>query len=165
MEAKAAPDSNIDAGRIEFLNCSPQILQFMPANAKTANITSFQQEKRVFPPSKEFSTRAHIKSLAQYRKLYNESIKPAEKFWGKQAKDELVWFKPWSKVLQWKIPFAKWFVGGKLNVSYNCLDRHLDTPTANKAAIIWEGEPAAPGKPGEERTFTYRQLPRQAFLF
>jgi acetyl-CoA synthetase len=137
----------------------------MPANAKTANITSFQQEKRVFPPSKDFSAGAHIKSLAQYRKLYNESIKSPEKFWGKQAKDELVWFKPWSKVLQWKIPFAKWFVGGKLNVSYNCLDRHLDTPTANKAAIIWEGEPAAPGKPGEERTFTYRQLHREVCLF
>ncbi len=137
----------------------------MAANDKSKNISSFQQEKRVFPPSKDFSARAHIKSLAQYRKLYNESIKSPEKFWGKQAKDELVWFKPWSKVLQWKIPFAKWFVGGKLNVSHNCLDRHLDTPTANKAAIIWEGEPAVPGKSGEERTFTYRQLHREVCLF
>src|SRR5260370_2548075 len=165
MEAKAAPDSNIDAGSIEFLSSSPQIQQFMPANAKTANITSFQQEKRVFPSPKDFSARAHIKSLAQYRKLYNESIKSPEKFWGKQAKDELVWFKPWTKVLQWKIPFAKWFVGGKLNVSHNCLDRHRDTPSANKAAIVWEGEPAAPGMPGEERTFTYRQLHREVCLF
>ena len=61
-------------------------------------------------------------------------------------------------MLQWKEPFAKWFVGGQLNVSYNCLDRHLGTPTANKAALIWEGEPAGPGKPGEQRTFTYKQL-------
>ena len=68
-------------------------------------------------------------------------------------------------MLQWKAPDAKWFVGGKLNVSYNCLDRHLDTPTANKAALIWEGEPAAPGKPGEERTLTYRQLHREVCLF
>src|SRR6266478_1664596 len=165
MEVEAGTDSNIDAGHNTFLDSLPLNFQFMPANAKTANITSFQQEKRVFSPLKDFSARAHIKSLAQYRKLYNESIKSPEKFWGKQAKDELVWFKPWTKVLQWKIPFAKWFVGGKLNVSHNCLDRHLDTPTANKAAIIWEGEPAAPGKPGEERTFTYRQLHREVCLF
>jgi len=165
MEAKAALDSNIDGGRMGFLNLARQIHQIMPANDKSKNISSFQQEKRVFPSPKDFSARAHIKSLAQYRKLYNESIKSPEKFWGKQAKDELVWFKPWTKVLQWKIPFAKWFVGGKLNVSHNCLDRHLDTPTANKAAIIWEGEPAAPGKPGEERTFTYRQLHREVCLF
>src|SRR6187549_66042 len=126
--------------------------------ADAQNITSFSHEERVFPPSKEFSKRAHIKSMAHYRKLYNESIKSPEKFWGKQAKNELVWFSPWKKVLQWKVPNAKWFVGGKLNVSYNCLDQHLGTPTANKAALIWEGEPAAPGKVGEERTYTYKQL-------
>src|SRR5712692_4988080 len=108
----------------------------MPANAKPTNITSLSREARVFPPPKEFSKRAHITSLAHYKKLYNESIKSPEKFWGRQAKNELVWFKPWKKVLQWKVPFAKWFVGGKLNVSHNCLDRHLDTPTANKAAIV-----------------------------
>ena len=65
------------------------------------NITSLQQENRVFKPSKEFSKRAHIKSLAQYKKLYNESIKSPEKYWAKQAKNELVWFKPWKTVLQW----------------------------------------------------------------
>ncbi|MBI3852781.1 MAG: acetate--CoA ligase [Verrucomicrobia bacterium] len=137
----------------------------MPANEKPTNITSYLQEERVFPPPKEFSKRAHIKSLAHYRKLYNESIRSPEKFWGQQAKNELIWFKPWKKVLQWKEPFAKWFVGGQLNVSYNCLDRHLDTPTANKAALIWEGEPAAPGKTGEERTITYKQLHREVCQF
>src|SRR6266704_1922275 len=96
-------------------------------------ITSVLQEKRVFPPPKEFSQRAHIKSLAQYRRLYNESIRSPDKFWAKQAKQELVWFKPWKKVLQWKAPFAKWFVGGRLNLSVNCLDCHLDTSLANKA--------------------------------
>ncbi len=106
---------------------------------------SVLQEERVFPPSKAFAQKAHVKSLAQYRKLYNESIRQPEKFWGRMAKDELVWFKPWKKVLQWKLPYAKWFVGGQLNVSYNCLDRHLGTATANKAALIWEGEPAGPG--------------------
>jgi acetyl-CoA synthetase len=137
----------------------------MAVNDKLIGITSVSTEKRVFPPPKEFSKAAHIKSLTQYRKLYNESIKSPEKFWGKQAKNELVWFKPWKKVLQWKEPFAKWFVGGQLNVSYNCLDRHLGTATANKAAIIWEGEPAAAGKAGEERTITYKQLHREVCLF
>src|SRR5258705_8210608 len=119
--------------------------KFMQA-AQTANITSVLKEARVFKPSKEFAKQAHIKSLAEYRKLYRESIRSPEKFWAKQAKNELVWFKPWKTVLQWKEPFAKWFVGGQLNVSYNCLDRHLNTPRANKAALVWEGEPAAAGK-------------------
>jgi acetyl-CoA synthetase len=137
----------------------------MAANENRVNITSVSTEHRVFPPPKDFSKTAHLKSLAQYRKLYNESIRSPEKFWAKQAKNELVWFKPWTKVLQWKEPFAKWFLGGRLNVSYNCLDRHLGTPTANKAALIWEGEPASPGKPGEERTLTYKQLHREVCLF
>src|SRR6202162_4439483 len=133
----------------------------MAGNENTTNITSVSTESRVFAPPKDFSRNAHIKSLAQYRKLYNESIRSPAKFWGKQAKNELVWFKPWKKVLQWKEPFAKWFVGGQLNLTYNCLDRHLGTAVANKAALIWEGEPAAPGKAGEERTLTYKQLHRE----
>jgi len=128
-------------------------------------ITSVLQETRVFKPAPEFSKKAHIKSMADYRKRYAESIQNPEKFWAKAAADELIWAKPWTQVLQWKAPNAKWFLGGKLNVAANCLDRHLNTPTANKAAIIWEGEPAAPGKPGEERTLTYRQLHREVCLF
>ncbi len=137
----------------------------MAATEKPTSITSVLQEKRVFAPRKEFSKGAQIKSLARYRQIYNESIRKPEKFWGKQAKNELVWFKPWKSVLQWKEPFAKWFSGGQLNVSYNCLDRHLGTPVANKAALIWEGEPAGPGKAGEERTLTYKQLHREVCLF
>ena len=137
----------------------------MPASQKPANITSLQHEGRTFPPPKDFAAHARIKSLAQYRKLYAQSIKAPEKFWAAQAKQELVWFRPWKKVLQWKAPYAKWFVGGKLNVAHNCLDRHLGTATANRAAIIWEGEPAAPGKPGEERTLTYKQLHREVCCF
>jgi acetyl-CoA synthetase len=139
--------------------------QSKPAPGAPTNITSMLHEERVFPPAKSFSSKAHIKSLAEYRKLYRASIDDPEKFWARQAAKELIWDKPWKKVLQWKVPFAKWFVGGKLNVSVNCLDRHLDTPTANQAAIIWEGEPAGPGKPGEERTLTYRQLHREVCLF
>src|SRR6058998_2803730 len=133
----------------------------MSDKTKPTDITSMLREARVFPPSKQFSSKAHVKSLGQYRKLYNESIRSPEKFWAKQARTELVWFRPWKKVLQWKEPFAKWFVGGQLNVSVNCLDRWLGTPTANKAALIWEGEPAADGKPGEERVLTYAQLHRE----
>src|SRR3954465_3711239 len=137
----------------------------MPANETLVGITSVSTEKRVFKPAKTFSARARIRSLAEYKKLYNESARAPEKFWDKQAKNELVWFKPWRKVLEWKQPFSKWFIGGQLNVSHNCLDKWLGTATANKAALIWEGEPAAPGKVGEERTLTYKQLHREVCRF
>ena len=129
------------------------------------NITSVLHEDRVFPPPKAFAGRALVKSMAQYRALYNESIRAPDKFWGRAAREELVWSKPFKKVLQWKLPDAKWFAGGRLNVSYNCLDRHLGTPVANKAALIWEGEPAGPGIPGEERTYTYKQLHHEVCVF
>src|SRR5579859_8299538 len=137
----------------------------MAADPVSTGIESVLQENRVFSPPKAFSRRAHIKSLKEYRELYGESIRAPEKFWAGRAKQELIWFKPWTKVLKWEEPFAKWFIGGRLNVSYNCLDRHLGTPTANKAALIWEGEPAEPGKPGEERVLTYKQLHREVCLF
>jgi acetyl-CoA synthetase len=108
----------------------------MTEKAKSAapvSITSFQHEDRVFPPSEEFSTKAHLKSMREYRRLYKESIDDPEAFWGKMAEKELVWFRPWKQVLKWKVPDAKWFIGGKLNLSVNCLDRHLDTATANKS--------------------------------
>ena len=137
----------------------------MPKPAALTNITSVLHEERVFKPSKEFSKQAHIKSLPEYRKLYEQSIKSPEKFWGKCAKEELVWDQPFTKVVQFKAPNAKWFLGGKLNVSTNCLDRHLTGSHANKAAIIWEGEPAPDGRPGEERVLTYRQLHREVCRF
>ena len=137
----------------------------MPATKASVPIESVLHEKRVFPPPKTFTARARIRSLTQYRRLYLESIRDPEKFWARQAANELVWIKPWKKVLQWHEPFAHWFGGGQLNLSANCLDRHLNTPTANKAAIIWEGEPAAPGRPGEERTLTYKQLHHEVCRF
>ncbi|MDG1891671.1 MAG: acetate--CoA ligase [Verrucomicrobiota bacterium] len=132
---------------------------------KGDNIESMLREDRIFKPSKEFSKQAHIGSMAQYKKLYKRSIDDPEGFWSEQAEKELIWSKPWSKVLQWKAPNAKWFLGGQTNVSVNCLDRFLDSSKANQAAIIWEGEPAAPGMPGEERTLTYRQLHREVCQF
>ncbi len=122
------------------------------------NIESHLKERRVFKPAPAFAKKARIGSLQQYRRLHRESIRSPEKFWAREAR-ELTWQKPWKKVLQWKAPFAKWFVGGKLNLSENCLDRHLHGPRRNKAAIIWEGEP------GEKRTLTYQQLHRDVCRF
>jgi len=121
-------------------------------------IESVLTENRVFSPPENFSVHAHVRSMSQYWEMYRESVEKPEQFWGRMAREELIWQKPWSEVLQWEEPFAKWFVGGHLNASYNCLDRHLNTPVADKDAIIWEGEPVAPDKPGEERRLTYRQL-------
>jgi len=137
----------------------------MPADAKPTSITSVSREDRVFRPAKPFSRLARIRSLAEYRKRYAESIRSPEKFWGAQARQELVWFKPWKKVLQWDEPFAKWFAGGRINVSHNCLDRWLGTPRANKAALIWEGEPVGADGAAETRTLTYKQLHREVCRF
>ncbi|RYD37558.1 MAG: acetate--CoA ligase [Verrucomicrobiaceae bacterium] len=112
----------------------------------------------IHKPSKEFSAKARIPSMAAYKKLYKESIDKPEKFWAREAK-ELLWQKPWSKVLEWKAPFAKWFDGGKLNVCENCVDRHATGPRKNKAAIIWEGEP------GDRRVITFGQLHKEVCRF
>src|SRR5438046_5076136 len=122
------------------------------------NIESHLKEKRVFKPAKNFAQKARIKNLAQYQRMYRESIKRPDKFWSREAK-ELSWQKPWRKVLEWKAPFAKWLAGGKLNLSENCLDRHLNTHRRNKAAMLWEGEPR------EKRTLTYQQLHREVCRF
>ncbi|NQV08833.1 acetate--CoA ligase [Candidatus Woesearchaeota archaeon] len=115
-------------------------------------IESMSNENRKIPPSKEFRSKAHINSLEQYQELYKKSIENPEEFWAEQA-ENLVWFKKWDNVFRYtEKPFVKWFEGGKLNVSYNCLDRHLNTWRKNKAAIIWEAED------GEYRTFTYGEL-------
>jgi len=122
-------------------------------------IESHLVETRVFKPSDTFVQHASIPSLEQYRDLYQQSIQDPESFWDKQATELLLWRKKWDTVLKWEAPFAQWFVGGKLNVSENCLDRHLNGPRRNKAAIIWEGEP------GEVRTLTYQQLHREVCKF
>src|SRR5437762_13097330 len=115
------------------------------------SIDSILKESRVFQPPQEFSSSAHITGLEQYEQLYREAHDDPEAFWGRIASD-LHWFRKWDQVLEWDAPLAKWFVGGQINVSYNCLDRHVATWRRNKAAIIWEAEP------GEVRTLTYQQL-------
>jgi len=124
----------------------------------TTNIESTLQEERSFPCPDHFREKAHIKSLEEYEVIYRESVEQPEKFWGRIA-DDLHWFKKWDKVLDWQQPWAKWFVGGQTNISYNCLDRHVNSWRKNKAAIIWEGEP------GELRTYTYHQLHRAVQKF
>ena len=123
-----------------------------PASVANRDIDSTLRENRVFPPPPEFSAKAHIKSLEEYEALYKQSIDDPEKFWAGVAK-ELHWFKPWDKVLEWNLPWAKWFVGGKINLSYNCVDRHaLGERAQTRPRIIWEGEP------GEIRRLTYAEL-------
>ena len=111
-------------------------------------------ERRNFPPPKELKKSANVHDAG----IYNKARKDPQGFWAKAAK-ELHWFKPWKKVLEWNTPWAKWFVGGKLNASYNCLDRHVQGGRKNKAAIIWEGEP------GDERVLTYRDMWREVNKF
>ncbi|MDM7324280.1 MAG: acetate--CoA ligase [Thermus sp.] len=116
------------------------------------------KEERVFYPSEAFRQKAHIRSEEEYQRLYEESLRDPEGFWGRVA-SELHWFEPWQKVLEGDLPHAKWFVGGKTNLSYNALDRHVETWRRNKAALIWEGEP------GEERVLTYHDLWREVQKF
>jgi acetyl-CoA synthetase len=128
-------------------------------SSKTTNIESLQHEDRVFQPPTSFAEKAHIKSMAELESLRAEADADNEKFWARLAKSELHWFKPWDSVLKWEPPHAQWFVGGKINISYNCLDRHLPTWRRNKAALIWEGEP------GDTRTLTYQQLHTEVCRF
>jgi acetyl-CoA synthetase len=114
-------------------------------------IESVLHESRMFPPPQEFAESAYIKSFEEYEKIYNEAAKDPSAFWAKQA-EALEWFQKWDTVLEWNEPFAKWFVGGRINISYNCLDRHVFSHRKDKTAIIWEGEP------GEQRRLTYAEL-------
>jgi acetyl-CoA synthetase len=125
----------------------------------TSNIESSLHEERVFPPPPEFAAQAHVKSLEELEALRREASDAPEAFWARMAEAELHWFRKWDTVLKWEPPHAEWFVGGKINAAYNCLDRHLQTWRRNKAAIIWEGEP------GEQRTLTYGQLHREVSRF
>ncbi|MFO0905415.1 MAG: acetate--CoA ligase [Pirellulales bacterium] len=129
------------------------------ADAAGGQIDSVMHESRLFPPSNEFSQKARIGSLAAYEALYAEAKADPTAFWERLAREELHWFEPFHTTLKWNEPYAEWFVGGKTNVAYNCLDAHLDSARRNKAAIVWEGEP------GDQRTLTYQQLHREVCKF
>jgi acetyl-CoA synthetase len=118
------------------------------------NLSALLDERRTFPPSEEFKKRASWNDPA----IYDRAAKDPEGFWAEEAK-HLDWFAPWEKVLEWNAPWAKWFVGAKLNVTYNCVDRHAHSARRNKAAIIWEGEP------GDSRVLTFGMLEREVNRF
>jgi len=111
-------------------------------------------ETAVFHPSDKFKENANVQSPA----IFEEAALDREAFWAKQA-ECLDWFHPWDRVLEWNPPYAKWFVGGKLNACYNCLDRHMETPLRQKTALLWEGER------GEERAISYEDLYREVNKF
>jgi acetyl-CoA synthetase len=116
-------------------------------------------DRPTYPASSDFVKQAQVQGMDAYAKLYEQAAADPQAFWGGLAEKELHWFEKWSQTLDWKAPFAKWFVGGKINASYNCLDRHLTTARKNKAAIIWEGEP------GDQRILTYQELHREVSRF
>ena len=115
-------------------------------------IDTVMHEARLFPPSDEFAASARIGSLEAYQELWDRAASDPSAFWADLAREELHWFKPFDEALRWNEPFAEWFVGGQTNVSYNCLDKHVEEGRGDRTAIIWEGEP------GDQRTLTYAQL-------
>jgi acetyl-CoA synthetase len=122
------------------------------------NIESLLNEQRVFKPAPEFAAKAHIGSVDAYAALSKRAADNPDEFWAGIA-SELHWFEKWTKVMEWDEPFVKWFIGGKTNISYNCLDRHLNGPRKNKVAILWEGEP------GDVRVLSYQMLHREVCRF
>lgn len=114
---------------------------------------------KTYPPSPEFAKNAHVPGLDAYRALYDRAKEDPEAFWSELAKQELSWFQPFNKGLEWNPPFAKWFTGGKINASYNCLDRHIAAGNGGKTAIVFEGEP------GDERIISYQELHRLVCRF
>ena len=122
--------------------------------ADPQEIVSVLTESRVFPPPEDFSRRAHIRDMQDYQRLWDEAAKDPDKYWGDRAREELYWKEPFQTVLDWKPPHARWFVEGKTNLAYNCLDRHLPK-LKDKPAILFEGEP------GDRRALTYGELSQQ----
>jgi acetyl-CoA synthetase len=122
------------------------------------NLDSSLRENRVFAPPAEFAAKARIKSVAEYEAMYRRSVEQPDEFWAEAAK-ELDWFAPWTKVIEGEAQHAKWFINGKLNLSYNCVDRHALGARKNKIALIWEGEP------GEVRKLTFGELHKQVQKF
>src|ERR671933_1602801 len=115
---------------------------------QAATIEAYYLEDRTFPPPEEFKKDALVVDTS----MYDEADQDYEGFWARQAADLLDWSEEWHTILEWDLPFAKWFVGGRLNVAHNCLDRHVDAGHGDRVAYHWEGEP------GDRRTITYREL-------
>ncbi|MGD9754661.1 MAG: AMP-binding protein, partial [Acidimicrobiia bacterium] len=123
--------------------------------ADQATIADFYNEERTFPPPPDFLATALVKDRA----MWDEADADYEAFWARQARELVSWFEDFDTVLDWQLPFAKWFIGGKLNISYNCLDRHVEAGRGDKVAFHWEGEP------GDTRTLTYAELLTEVATF
>ncbi len=128
-------------------------------SGSSGSIDTVMHESRLFPPRQSFSDKSHFKSLADYEVTWNLAATDPVKFWSDLAREELHWFEPFTEGLIWKEPFAQWFVGGKTNASYNCLDAHLAAGHGDRTALLWEGEP------GDTREFTYAELHREVCKF
>ncbi len=124
------------------------------ADPKETRLDALLQENRLFPPPEEFRKHA----VANDPEIYERARKNPEGFWEEEAR-KLDWFATWQKTLEWNAPWAKWFVGGKINIAYNCVDRHAASARRNKAALVWEGEP------GDSRIFTFGMLEREVNKF
>ena len=122
------------------------------SDTATGQIDNVMQENRLFPPSDSFSASARIQSMEQYEELYDQAKADPDKFWGEIARDELHWFEPFNEVMSRDGDVCSWFVGGKTNISYNCLDANIAAGKGDTVAIVWEGEP------GDQRTLTYSEL-------
>ena len=128
---------------------------------KEKGIVSITSGEKRYPPPADFQKKAHIRSIKEYQGIYRRSVKDPQAFWAEMA-GELSWFKRWEKVLDYdfKEAIVKWFIGGKINASYNCLDRHITTWRKNKAALIWIGD-----EPGEQKIYTYQLLHKEVCKF
>src|SRR6056297_1176634 len=130
------------------------LLKGTPPMTEKVVFDDLLHEEREFAPPKDFAAQANT----QDESLYEKAEKDHVRFWDDMAK-ELHWFQPWKETMTWNPPDVKWFEGGKINITYNCLDRHLTNGSRNKAALIWEGENF------ERRTLTYAQLHREVCMF
>ncbi len=157
----------IAPGNFSIINASQQVNSILKMSGleKVTKILNKEEDVKIFYPSQEFSNNAHIKSIAEYKNIHSNSIENPVQFWGKIAKENIEWYEDFNDVLEWNLPKAKWFLDGKLNVCYNCVDRHLNTEIADKIAIIWEGEPTINDEPIEKKYITYRQLHQEVSLF
>ena len=131
----------------------------MADSSQSGSIDTVMQEERLFPPPAELSAGARVKSLEEYEQLWNKVAADPVAYWEQTGRDELHWFEPFTETLRWNEPYAEWFVGGKTNASYNCLDKHIDEGRGEKPAILWEGEP------GDTRTLTYAELHQEVCKF
>jgi len=131
------------------------------AGEKSKGMTTMMEETRVFPPPQEIVDRAYIKNMDDYQKMYKRSLNEPEGFWAEQAEEFIDWYKKWDKVWEWSFDTLdiKWFEGGKLNITYNCLDRHLEK-RGDKVALIFQGEPY-----DDYKTYTYKELHTEVCKF